>query len=187
MAVLRADIERALDELISNEEGMRFQGLAVVLGRQRWPELIACERKKDLGLDAYASASLTPDKIGKGLASSITGELKKISDDADTAKRNFNDLGVLIFVTPRRVGNKKRIDWAAELRRTHGLDLHIISREDIITSLILPENASLCASLLHTPIEIEPAQAAVIARIRKASLDVAANWATRLKGIQSFL
>ena len=31
MTVLRADIERALDDLISNEEGMRFQGLAVVL------------------------------------------------------------------------------------------------------------------------------------------------------------
>jgi hypothetical protein len=28
---LRTEIEKALDELISNEEGMKFQGLAVVL------------------------------------------------------------------------------------------------------------------------------------------------------------
>lgn len=61
MAILRTDIERALDELTSQEEGMRFQGLAVVLGKKRWPELIARQRKKDLGLDAYAPANLTPE------------------------------------------------------------------------------------------------------------------------------
>jgi hypothetical protein len=182
MALLRTDIERALDDLVSNEEGMRFQGLAVVLGRQRWPELIACERKKDLGLDAYASASLAPDKIGKGLASSITGELKKISSDAGTAKRNFNDLSALIFVTAGKVGNKKRVDWAGEIRKTHGLDLHIISREDVITSLMLPANASLCASFLGIAIEVEPGQADLIARLRQVVHDVAAAWATKLKG-----
>ena len=49
MSFLRTDIERALDELISQEEGMRFQGLAVVIGRLRWPELVARQRKKDQG------------------------------------------------------------------------------------------------------------------------------------------
>ena len=70
MSVLRTDIEKALDELISNEEGMKFQALAVILAKQRWPELVACERKKDLGLDAYASASLAGDRTGKGLVCS---------------------------------------------------------------------------------------------------------------------
>lgn len=50
MAILRVDIERALDELVSQENGMRFQGLAVALGKKRWPELIARQRKKDFGL-----------------------------------------------------------------------------------------------------------------------------------------
>src|SRR5580698_1151232 len=50
--MLRTDIERALDDLISNEAGMTFQGLAVILAKQRWPELVAAERKKDLGADA---------------------------------------------------------------------------------------------------------------------------------------
>ena len=72
MKVLRSDIERALDDMISNEEGMRFQGLAVVLAKQRWPEFIACERKKDLGADAIARASLAPDQSGKVLACSLT-------------------------------------------------------------------------------------------------------------------
>ena len=182
MAALRADIERALNELVSYEEGMRFQALAVFLGRQRWPELIACERKKDLGLDAYACARLSPDKIGKGLASSITAKLEKISDDAQTATQNFNDLSALIFVTSGKVGNQKKSDWAAKIRKTYGLDLHIISREDIIISLMLPRNTSLCPRFLGISIEIEPAQGDAIARIRQAALDVAANWATKLKG-----
>ena len=92
MAILRTDIERALDELNSQEGGMRFQRLAVVLGRQRWPELTAHPPKGDFGLDAYADASETPEKIGNGLAASITATLKKASDDAKKAKKNFPDL-----------------------------------------------------------------------------------------------
>ena len=61
MAIQRTHIEEALKEIISQEEGMRFQGLAVVLGKKRWPQLIAQQRKKDLGLDAYAPASETPE------------------------------------------------------------------------------------------------------------------------------
>ena len=85
MAVLRTDIERAFDELACQEEGMRFQGLAVVLGKKRWPELIAHERKKDLGLNAYEPSGLTAERLGKGLAASITPTLKKISVDVELA------------------------------------------------------------------------------------------------------
>ena len=98
MAILRTDIERALDDLASQEEGMRFQGLAVVLGKKRWPKLIARQRKKDLGLDAYAPASLTSEKIGKGLAASITATLRKISGDAKKAKEKFPDLTRISFL-----------------------------------------------------------------------------------------
>jgi hypothetical protein len=86
---LRSEIESALDEIISNEEGMRFQGLAVILAKQRWADLIACERKKDYGLDAHAGATLAPDKIGKGLACSITADIKKIAADAKETKNIF--------------------------------------------------------------------------------------------------
>ena len=113
MAILRTDIERALDELTSQEEGMRFQGLAVVLGKRRWPQLIAHQRKKDLGLDAYAPASETPEKIGKGLAASITPTLRKISADAKTAKENFPGLRTLLFVTAAKVGNAARKKWGS--------------------------------------------------------------------------
>jgi hypothetical protein len=89
MAILRTDIERALDELISNEEGMRFQGLAVVLAKQKWPDLIASERHRDLGLDAYAAESVAQDKKAKGLASSITGTIAKIKMTPRRSNRIF--------------------------------------------------------------------------------------------------
>jgi hypothetical protein len=52
---LRTDIEKALEELIAYEAGMKFQGLAVVLAKQKWRRMIASERHRDLGLDAHAN------------------------------------------------------------------------------------------------------------------------------------
>lgn len=161
---------------------MRFQGLAIVLGKKLWPELIARQRKKDFGLDAYAPASLTPDSIGKGLAASITPTLKKISDDAETAKKNFHDLGKLLFVTPAKVGNADRKRWEEVIQKDHGVELHIIEREEIITQMMMPENASLRASFLHLETNVEPLLAELIERTRRASDAVTRTWAAKTKG-----
>lgn len=45
MAILRTDITRALDELIENEAWTAFQALAVVLAKQKWPELAPAGHK----------------------------------------------------------------------------------------------------------------------------------------------
>ena len=45
-------------------------------------------------------------------------------------------------MTPARVGNSKRREWQEEIRKEHNLDLHIIEREEIITLMMMPENAS---------------------------------------------
>lgn len=52
----RTEIERALDEMTSEETGKKFQGIAVVHAKQKWPQLVACERNGDVGLDATISA-----------------------------------------------------------------------------------------------------------------------------------
>ncbi|MBE7464244.1 MAG: hypothetical protein HS116_12265 [Planctomycetes bacterium] len=182
MALLRTDIERALDELILQEEGMRFQGLAVVLGKNRWPELIARQRKKDLGLDAYAPSGLTQGRIGKGLAASITPTLKKISGDAETAKKNFPDLRMLLFVTPAVVGNADRRRWEEAIQKDHGVELHILEREEIVAQMMMPENASLCTSFLHLHIDAEPQVADLIDRTRRAAGVVARTWACKTNG-----
>jgi hypothetical protein len=112
MAILRSDIEKALDELIAHEEGMRFQALAVVLAKQKWPDLIASEWHNDGGLDAHAPASVAEGKKGKGLAPSNTAKLSKIKGDASEANKNFADVEVLTFATPRTVTNSTVSDWA---------------------------------------------------------------------------
>ena len=182
MAVLRADVERALDELISQEGGMRFQGLAVVLAKKRWPALIARQRKKDFGLDAYAPASLTKDGISKGLAASITPKLRKIDSDAKAAKQNFPDLQSLLFVTPAKVGNLERKRWEEAVQKDHGVELHIIEREEIIALMMMPENASVRASFLYLDGDSEPEVEDLIDRTRLAATSVAKAWAGKIKG-----
>jgi hypothetical protein len=179
MAILRTDIERALDELISNEEGMRFQGLAVVLAKQKWSDLIASERHRDLGLDAYAAASVAEDKKAKGLASSITGTIAKIKDDATKVKQNFPDVEILIFATPQKVTNPTKQSWATELRTEFGYDLVVITREDIITSLMVPTNAVLCRTMLGMQVPIDQDDADLLTKVREAVAEEAQNWRAR--------
>ena len=161
---------------------MRFQGLAVVLGKKRWPELIARQRKHDLGLDAYAPASLTPEKIGKGLAASITPTLRKLSADVKTAKKNFPDLQTLLFVTARKVGNVARGRWEEEIQTEYSIELYIIEREEIVTLMLMPENASLRASFLYLDVDSTPQDADLIDRTRRAAATVTEGWTRKTKG-----
>ena len=183
MGVQRNDIERALNEIISQEAGMRFQGLAAVLGKMRWPELVANPRKKDGGLDAYAGASWTPEKVGKGLAASITTEPEtKVPSDAKTAKTNYPDLRKLLFVTPHKVGRAGRNRLEKKLRDDHDIDLLLIEREDIIIEMMIPKNAKLCASFLYLTVDAEPDVTDLIDRTRRAAAAVTQNWAGKTKG-----
>ncbi|HUE10091.1 MAG TPA: hypothetical protein VMQ54_04100, partial [Steroidobacteraceae bacterium] len=179
MAILRTDIIRALDDLISNEAGTSFQALAVVLAKQKWPDLIASEWHNDGGLDAYAPASLTEPRKARGVASSITGTIGKIKDDAKRAKENYQNLEVLIFVTPHKITASTAQQWAQQIRQEFGLELHIISREDLITSLMLPSNAPLCATLPGIQVPIEQDAAALLAKVREATAEEAENWRAR--------
>ena len=77
---LRTEVERALDELIAEELDFKFQGLGVVLAKQKWPRLIANERRYDLGLDAYAKADFESDGRGIGLPCSLTAEYSRLRD-----------------------------------------------------------------------------------------------------------
>jgi hypothetical protein len=181
MSVSRVAIEHALDAIASDEGGMKFQGLAVVLGKLRWPELIACERKKDLGLDAHAPAILSPLHKGMGLSSSITPELEKIQADAKRAKPHFSDLQILVFVTSGKVTNYTVEQWQAEIKKEYGWDLIVMSREEIIATLQMPNNVGLCAE--HLGIAVPPPEPTVESLIRRtlaANGEIIVNWSRRL-------
>jgi hypothetical protein len=174
MAILRPDIEKALDDLISNEEGRRFQGLAVVLAKQVWPDLIASERKKDLGADAVGG--------GKVLACSLTATLEKIKDDAANIKAHFKDAEKLIFATPRKVTNTAMEPWKGKLQKDLGLELVLMSREEIISALMEPKNAPLCRTHLHLQVESESTVGQLAGKAREATEQAIKTWSARLAG-----
>lgn len=182
MPVLRADIQRALDDLISNEGGMKFQGLAVVLAKKRWPDFIACERKKDMGADALAKAPFAAEGVGKVLACSTTGTIAKVRGDAEKVKANFKGITKIVFATPSPVSNEVGEQWVEEIKRDFGFDLAIMPREDIITSLMDPENASLLANHLGIHVEVEPSLADLVRQVKEAAAEVAVGWSQRFIG-----
>ena len=175
MPIQRTDIEKALDEVISHEEGLRFQALAVVLAKQKWPQLIAHERKSDSGLDAYAPGFPLENKSGLGLACSLTATLGKIRADIVKAQKHFADLETVVFSTPEAVTRKKADGWANKIRQEFHLALVVISREDLITSLQLPANVSLCASHLGIRVQIEPDVQDLAERARHAISETIAS------------
>jgi hypothetical protein len=181
---LRSEIESALDELISNEEGMRFQGVALVLAKQKWPELIASERKKDLGRDAYGPAILARNGKGRVLASSLTATIGKIKDDLERIRQAISDLAILIFYTPRPVTEEAKERWTTSIGDDYGVDLVIVSREDVVIDLMKPNNASICESMLGIRLAHEPELTDVIDRTRAAISEVIASWVrtSRLSG-----
>jgi hypothetical protein len=183
--VERIDIERALTEIVSDECGMRFQNLAVVLAKERWQELLACERHNDRGLDAYAPPPLCRDGVGKGLACSTTGGYTKLNSDAKTAKENYGDgLALLIFATLEKVTQHKEAEWREKIRSAHGLDLYVLSREDFITELQKPANLLLCRAHLKLDVRFGTPVVELLARAHEAAATVAAEWAAhpRLAG-----
>jgi len=183
-APLRSEIEQALDELESYEEGMRFQHLAVALAKQRWPELVAAERKNDLGLDAFVTRSQAINGFGRGLACSITAEYSKLASDAEKIVKNFGDeVKYLVFATSGKVSTPKKLEWTDKIRDKFGLELEVLSREDIVSSLSEPKNAGLCRTYLRLEIESLPTTAAVIKKIREAAREENGNWARRIAGL----
>jgi hypothetical protein len=170
------EITNALDEISKHEEGVRFQRLATLLAKQKWPELIACEPKKDLGADARVSSALAADGRGKVLACSITSKLSKIRLDASQVKSHFTDAKVFIFATPGKISNQRQAEWIQDIRDSFDLELLIISREEIVSALMEPRNAVICRTLLKLAVDIEPDISEMIERIARATSAVTAQW-----------
>jgi hypothetical protein len=179
VALHRSEIEKALDDLSSDETGFRFQGLAVILARKRWPDLVASERKKDLGADALAKPAFAPEREGKVLACSTTADLAKIRKDATKVRDYFPGITKMIFATPATVSLVRAEQWAAEIQREFGYDLLVMEREEFVTSLMDPANASLVSSHLGLAVDLEPSLAELADRVRAAASEVVEGWARR--------
>jgi hypothetical protein len=176
MPVDAVAIENELDEIIRLEQGFRFQEIAVILAKQKWPELIASEPKKDLGADAYTSSALLVGGEGKVLACSTTASVGKIKGDATEIEKRFPGVKTLIFATAQPVTNQMIAKWSKEIGDTFGYDLVVQPRRDIVSSLQLPENVALCRTLLKIHVQIEADIADLLAKARRAANDVTERW-----------
>ena len=155
MTVERTDIARAFDDMKENQGGIRFQRVAVQLVRRDWPDIIASEPGKDLGADARVPQSLASDGVGKVLACSITPTYAKIRSDARKVVTHFPSVRVLIFATSAGVTNQLAAGWIEQIKEEFGLELIVISREDLISRLLEPANAP-ALQLLLGPAGITP-------------------------------
>ena len=86
------------------------------------------------------------------------------------------------MTSPSKVGNSARKQWEEAIQKDHDLELLLIEREEIITLMLMPENASLCASFLYLDIDAEPEIAHLIERTRRAADAVTRTWAAKTKG-----
>jgi hypothetical protein len=112
-----------------------------------------------------ARASLASGGKGIGLACSLTATLDKIEADAKKINENF-DVKVLIFATPQKITNHTASTWADSVREKFGYELIVISREDLITSLMVPSNGPICRAQLGIPVAFEEEVASCCRRHR---------------------
>jgi HEAT repeat protein len=141
MTVGRTELALALDDMDENQDGVRFQRMALQLVRQAWPEVVCSEPGKDLGIDARIPTSLAADGVGRAFACSITPTYAKILADARKIRANYPSLKVMIFATPAGVSNQRAEGWIQELHKELGLELVILSREDLLSRLLEPASA----------------------------------------------
>jgi hypothetical protein len=125
MTLVRTELALALDDMDENQDGVRFQRMALQLVRRTWPEIVSSEPGKDLGVDARVPASLAADGVGRAFACSITPTYAKILADARKIRANYPSLKVMIFATPEGVSNQRAEGWIQKLHRELGLELVI--------------------------------------------------------------
>jgi Fe2+ or Zn2+ uptake regulation protein len=120
--------------------------------------------------------------LGRGVACSNTATLTKIREDIEEAQKHFSDLKVLFFATPRPVSEKKAKGWREKVKKDYGIILIVISREEVISELLKPENASLCSSVLRIPTMIGVSLEQTASDCRAAMAEINAWWVPRIPG-----
>jgi len=172
----RTEIDRALDEMISLQEWLKFQNLAVILAQQKWPQLVASEPNWDGGLDGNASGCLAADGQGIGLACSLTATLGKIENDAAKVVANYPDVRVLIFATLEAVTKHTEGLWATEILAKFGLQLVVVPRAQFIAWLQEPANSNICKEQFGIEPAMAPQLAPDLERSLEAAGEIATNW-----------
>ncbi|MGP0076693.1 MAG: NACHT domain-containing protein [Bryobacteraceae bacterium] len=84
----------------------------------------------------------------------------------------------MIFVTPHKISKEKEHPWAEEIRKHFGYELQVMSREDIIALLQIPENTWMCRTHLRILVPYQSPIEDTLRLVREAALEDAELWAT---------
>lgn len=181
MEIKWQDIDRALDEIITHEEGVRFQRLAISLAKQRWPDVIATEVKKDGGEDALTHPFFIKDGKRFDIASSITATWDKVKKDLKRIHERGIRIDLLIFLTARKVQNITVDDWTSRTKNEFDCELLVISREDIIHQLLAPQSQWICSTFLGFQIPATSKVLDITDKTIHAASKIIEHWKSRAR------
>jgi len=110
--------------------------------------------------------------------------LRRLILTPQKSRRTTATFRSLFFYTPEKISQPKKKEWADKIRTAFGIELVVISREDIIVTLQVPDNAYLCSTHLKIPVPCQPPITGLLQQAHDASAAVAADWAAhpRLSG-----
>ena len=171
----RLQIKRALKVMIDEQNGIKFQRLAVQLAKTKWPELEATQEHYDGGEDA-TSFECGEDGNRRRLACSITGTLDKICQDARRLIDRKVEIDILVFMTPVSISNIDVSHWCNQVKYKFGIELHIIGQAEIIALLMQPNKTWLCNEFLGLDFSIEQDLIELEACAKKVSTKIIDNW-----------
>lgn len=175
---VRTELALALDDMSENRDGVRFQRMALQLARQTWPEIVCSEPEKDLGADARVPKGLAADGVGRAFACSITPTYAKILADARKIRANYPNLKLMVFATPESVTNQRSEGWIQKLQNEVGLELVVLSREDLLSRLLEPASAPAQQLLLGIAVSRTPEFADLCTDVADAALENVELWFT---------
>lgn len=88
-----------------------------------------------------------------------------MKSDAEKVRKHYPDVSLLIFYTTQKITQSMKAVCAQKIHEKYGFELLVASREEIITSLQLPDNAQICRT--HLGISV-PYQLAITDLLRQA-------------------
>jgi hypothetical protein len=65
-------------------------------------------------------------------------------------KKNYADVEILVFATAEKVKKHTERHWQEEIRKEFALELIVVSRKDLVTSLLDPANTAICSATVRS-------------------------------------
>ncbi|MBF0136408.1 MAG: hypothetical protein H7833_04965 [Magnetococcus sp. DMHC-1] len=148
METIRFKIKSALNVLIEEKNGIKFQRIAIHCLRSKWPSLIAAAEYSDAGEDALTVTSEGTDKTIRSLSCSLTAKKYKLINDAKRIRSHRSNVQEYIFATPKIVNRLTQIKWESEIFEKFGWKLIVIEQTEILNILERPESQFICKQFL---------------------------------------